>query len=121
MEPYLPLSIYPYNIISKITRSHLYPLPNFLQWGKHSKLETIHALSIPKLSLNGTTYSSMVPHELNSILTNFGGEYIVSRVFMADAIFEVSQYNFDMEKLTVHPKYVTPPKNESKSENIMGI
>ena len=40
---------------------------------------------------------------------------------MADAIFEVSQYDSDMEKLTVHPKYVTPPNNESKSEKIMGI
>ena len=43
------------------------------------------------------------------------------RVLTADAISEVSQYDFDMEKMTVFPKHFKLPSNEKKSKGIIGI
>ena len=48
MEPESPLFISPYNIRSKIPLSHLYPLTEFIQCGKNSKM----ALSLPSAYLN---------------------------------------------------------------------
>ena len=111
MNPYSPPFISPYNILSKIPRSHLDPLLVFLQCGKHSKLGTIYSISIPELSIDFTNSCSMVPNYLNNNFTNLGGKDLVSRVITEDAISGFSQYNFDMGKLTVYSKYVTLPKN----------
>ena len=121
MYPDSPLFISPYNIISKMPRSHIYPLPAFLQCGKHSKHGSIFDLSLPELSLNCENFYTKAPHDLNAILTNLGGEYLVSRVFSADAISEVSQYNFNMKKMTVVPKHVKLPNSDKKSKGILGL
>ena len=63
----------------------------------------------------------MVPHYRNEILTDLGGEDLLSRVLMADTIYKVSQYSFDTEKLTVYPKHVTLTNNEKESKGIMGL
>ena len=121
MYPDAPLFISPYNIISKMPRSHIYPLPAFLQCGKHSKHGSIFDLSLPELSLDCENFYTKAPHDLNAILTNLGGEYLVSRVFSADAISEVSQYNFNMKKMTVVPKYVKLHKSNNKIKVILGL
>ena len=84
-------------------------------------METIYAISLTKLSLNFTTSFSMVPHELNIILTDLEEEYLVSRVLTEDAISNVSHYDFNMEKLTVHLKHATLPNNENQSKGIVGL
>ena len=43
------------------------------------------------------------------------------RVLTADAISEVSQYDFDMDKMTVFPKHSKLPSNENESKVILGI
>ena len=43
-----------------------------------------------------------------------GGENLIPRVLTSDAMLEVSQYDSDIDKLIVHPKHVTTPKNKNK-------
>ena len=45
----------------------------------------------------------------------------MSRVITADAIYKVSQYDFDMDKLAVYPKHVTLPNNKNESTGIIGL
>ena len=63
----------------------------------------------------------MVPHYLNTILTDLRSEDLVSIVLTADEISEISQYDFDTEKMTVHPKHATLPNNENKIKDIAGL
>ena len=97
MDPDSPLFISPYNIISIITISHIYPLPSFLQCCKHSKRGSFYALILPELSHNCANFCSKAQHYLNAILTNLGGVDLVSRFLSADTIYELSQYYFDMK------------------------
>ena len=121
MYPDSPLFIYSYNIISKIPRSHLDPLPEFFQCGKQSKLGSIYEISLTKLSLHCANYFRKVPHYQNEILTNLRGEYIVSRVLIEDTISKFSQYGSNMEKLMVYPKHSTLSNNANKSKGILGL
>ena len=49
------------------------------------------------------------------------GEDLISRVLMSEALSGISQYYFDMGKLTVHPNHVTLPYNKYECKNIEGI
>ena len=102
-----------------MTRSHLYPFPEFTQFSKHSQHVSKYSLSLPELSLKYANFCGKYPHELNSISNNLAGEDIVSRFLSADAIYEVSQYNFDMEKITVDPKHAKQPNNDKKIKGII--
>ena len=50
-----------------------------------------------------------------------GGEDLISRVLMLEAVSEVSQYELDMDKLIVYTKHVTLPDNEDEWKCIKGI
>ena len=50
-----------------------------------------------------------------------GAENLITRILTSDAILEVRQYNFEMEKITVHPRHVTLPNNENESKGIAGF
>ena len=67
MDPESPLFISTYNIIPKIPRSHLDPLPEFLQCNKHSKHGSIYSLSLHERSLNCKKICCKAPHDLNAI------------------------------------------------------
>ena len=106
-----PLHISPYNLFVKMPRSQNDPILEFFQCGKHPKFKTIFGLSLPNLSSNCTNFCNLVHHYINVKLVEMGGEDLLTRVLTYDAISEVSQYDFDMENLTVHPKHVTLPNN----------
>ena len=50
-----------------------------------------------------------------------GGEYLITRVLTYNFISEVSQYEFDMENITVYPKHVTISNNKYECRGIAGL
>ena len=63
----------------------------------------------------------MVSHYLKFIVTNLVAEDFFSILLMEYAISEVSQYDFDVENMTVHPKHVPLPNIKNKSKGISGL
>ena len=49
------------------------------------------------------------------------GEYLISRVLILEAISEVSQYEFNMKKMTVYSKHIMIPDNEGEGRGIAGL
>ena len=63
----------------------------------------------------------MTSHYLYANLLEVGGEDLAPRVLTNDFISEVSQYNFDMNNLTVTSKYAKLPKNDKDSCGTEGL
>ena len=78
-------------------------------------------LNLPDISLNCTNFCSLPPHHINAKLTELGAEKLITRILTLDTIPEISQYDFDMENMTVHPMHVKPPNNEKESKDIAGL
>ena len=54
----------------------------------------------------------LIFHYLYEKLTDLGGEDLVPIFLTAESIYEVTQYDFDMENLTVTPKHIKLTKND---------
>ena len=50
-----------------------------------------------------------------------GEEDIIARVLTSNAVSEASQYNFDMEKISVTPKNIKLPNDEDNHKGISGL
>ena len=118
-DPYLHIS--PFNIVAKCTRTSTENVPVFLQCGRHKKIGTTLGLSLPDLSVNCSDFCNQVTHFLYAKLTELGAEDLSSRVLTADAISEATQYNFNIENLTVTTKHVRLPSNDEDLTGIYGL
>ena len=76
--------------------SQLDPLTESLQYGKHTQLGIIFGLILHDFLLICKKYCSLVPHYINSKITELGAEDLIMKILTSDAISEVIQYNFDM-------------------------
>ena len=50
-----------------------------------------------------------------------GARYLITRVFTSEAIYEVTQYNFDVSSHTATPRYVNLPSQEDDLRGISGL
>ena len=87
---YSPLDITPYKLIYRSPRSASNSKPAFIQCGRHSGFGAIFGLSPPDLTPYITTYCNLVPHYINSKLTEIGAQDLLSIVPTTKAITEFS-------------------------------
>ena len=98
------LHISPYTLVVNISRFASDTQPAFIQCEKYARFGSIFGLSLPDISFNCKSFPNLIPHYLNTKLTEMGADNIILRVFTSDFISEVSQYDFDMDKLLGTPK-----------------
>ena len=93
----------------------------FLQFGRLSKFVSICDISLQDLFSNCISFCNRVPHFLHAYLTKMEGSNLTSRVLTTDAISEVNQYGFDIEEISVTPKYFKLPNFEYEHKVIYGL
>ena len=70
----------------------------------------IFFLTLPDLNPQSSNFYYLIFHYPYAKLTELGEEYLVAIFLIAESIYEVTQYEFDMENLTVTPKHIKLPK-----------
>ena len=105
LDPTYTLHISPFNIVPNMHRLGQDKIPAFLQCGRNFKLGKIFGLTLPDLNPHISNFFNLNTHYLYSKLIELGAEYLSPRVLTADSISEVSQYDFEINKLTVTPKH----------------
>ena len=111
------LYISSFNLMDKIPKSAPDSQPAFTQCGIHSKFGSILGLSLTYISSNCTSFCNLDPSYLHEKLLEMGSENIIYWLLTSDAISEVCQYDFDMDKFSV----TSNPVNFLKYDDCRGI
>ena len=78
-------------------------------------------LTLPYMNSKSSNFCNLAYRYLYAKLKKIGDEDLAPRVLTADSISEVTQYDFDMDNLTITHKHAKPPKNDKYSLGIEGL